>query len=47
MWRRPEPPLDRQTIDDIIRKLMDIDTKLEAILEYLGLVDDEEEEDDS
>lgn len=47
MWRRPEPPLDRQTVDDIIGKLMDIDAKLDEILEYLGLIDDDEEEDDA
>jgi hypothetical protein len=45
VWRRPGPPLDRETLDDLIRKLMAIDTKLNAILEYLGLTDDEEEDD--
>jgi hypothetical protein len=48
VWRRrPEVPLDRETVDDIIRKLMDIDWKLDVIMEYLGLTDDEEEEDDA
>lgn len=46
-WRRPEPPLDRETVDDIIGKLMDIDWKLDRIIEYLGLGDDGEEEDDA
>jgi hypothetical protein len=48
VWRRrPEVPLDRETVDDTIRKLMDIDWKLDVIMEYLGLTDDEEEEDDA
>jgi hypothetical protein len=46
-WRRPEPVLDRETVDGIIRKLMEIDTKLDEILDHLGLVDDEEEDDDA
>jgi hypothetical protein len=40
-------PSGSETVDDIIRKLMDIDGKLDVIIEYLGLTDDEEEEDDS
>jgi len=48
VWRRPEPPLDRETIDGIIRMLMEIHADLELVVEYLGLrEDDEEEEDDS
>jgi hypothetical protein len=47
VWRRPEPALDRETVDGIIRKLMEIDTKLEEILIHLGLLDDEEDGDDS
>jgi hypothetical protein len=47
VWRRPDPPLARETVDDIIRKLMEIDAKLDTIMEYLGLADDEEEEDDA
>ena len=46
MWRRPEPVLDRETVDGIIRKLMVIDVKLEVIIEHFGLSDDHEEEDD-
>jgi hypothetical protein len=46
-WRRPEPALDRETVDGIIRKLMEIDTKLEEILIHFGLLDDEEDVDDS
>jgi uncharacterized protein YxjI len=42
--RRDEPPLDRDTVDGIIRKLMEIDQKLNRILEELN-IDDEEEED--
>jgi hypothetical protein len=44
VWRRDEPPLDRDTVDGIIRKLMEIDQKLTRILEELN-IDDEEEED--
>jgi len=44
--RREEPALDRETVDGIIRKLMDIDAKLARVLIKLE-VDDEEEEDDS
>jgi hypothetical protein len=40
-----EPPLDRQTVDDIIRLLMRIDAHLEALLEESE--DDDEEETDS
>lgn len=32
------------TVDGIIRKLMDIDVKLELIVEHFGLSDDDEEE---
>jgi hypothetical protein len=46
VWRRPEPALDRETEDGIIRKLMDIDAKLRRVLIALE-VDDEEEENDS
>jgi hypothetical protein len=47
VWRRPEPVLDRETVDGIIRKLMEIDTKLDEILIQLGLMDDEEDDDDA
>lgn len=43
MWRRREQPLDRQTVDGIIRKLMAIDAKLERILGALGLEEDDGE----
>jgi hypothetical protein len=46
VWRRREPALDRETVDGIIMKLMDIDTKLTRVLIALE-VDDEEEEDDA
>ena len=46
MWRRSESALDRETVDGIILKLMDIDAKLARVLVALE-VDDEEEEDDS
>jgi hypothetical protein len=46
VWRRREPGLDRETVDGIIRKLMDIDAKLQRVLIALE-VDDEEEEDDT
>jgi hypothetical protein len=45
-WRRPEPVLDRETVDGIIKKLMAIDAKLDQIRETLD-IDDEEEEDDA
>jgi hypothetical protein len=47
VWRRPEPVLDRETLNGIIRKLMEIDTKLDEILAHLGLMDDEEGGDDA
>jgi len=45
VWRRPDSPLDRETVDDIVRKLMGIDSKLDTIMEYLGLADHEEGDD--
>jgi hypothetical protein len=33
MWRREEPVLDRETLDGIIRMLMDINAKLERLVE--------------
>jgi len=47
VWRRPEPVLDRETLDGIIRKLMEMDTKLDEILIHLGVIDDEEDDDDA
>jgi hypothetical protein len=44
-WRR-EPALDRETVDGIIRKLMDIDAKLERVLRHLEEDDDEDAEED-
>jgi hypothetical protein len=34
VWRRrdPEPPLDRETVDGIIRMLMEINAKLDLLL---------------
>jgi hypothetical protein len=35
MWRRREtepPPLDRRTVDDMIRMLMEINAKLDLLL---------------
>jgi hypothetical protein len=41
VWRRSEEPaLDRQTVDDIIRMLMEINSKLDLLVEL-------EEEDDA
>jgi hypothetical protein len=45
VWRRKESPLDRETVDGIIRKLMEIDAKLDRLLEYQE--DDDAEEDES
>jgi hypothetical protein len=38
-----EPPLDRQTVDAIIRLLMRIDARVEELLDLFGKDDDEEE----
>ena len=48
VWRskRPEPALDRETVDGIIRKLMDMDAKLDRILDRLEEEDDEAQEDE-
>jgi hypothetical protein len=35
VWRRPEPPLDRETVDGIIRMLMSIDAKLDRLLDAI------------
>jgi hypothetical protein len=32
VWRREEPVIDRETVDGIIRMLMDINAKLERLL---------------
>jgi hypothetical protein len=45
MWPRREPALDRETVDGIIRKLMEIDSKLNRILRRLDI--DEQEADDA
>jgi len=46
VWRRPEPILDRETVDGIIRMLMEIHADLELIVEHLGLNDEDAEEED-
>ena len=43
MWRR-EAPLDRETVDGIIRMLMQIDAKIDLLL---GHEDDDASEDES
>jgi hypothetical protein len=45
MWPKREPALDRETVDGIIRKLMEIDSKLNRILRRLDI--DEQEADDA
>jgi hypothetical protein len=46
MWRRrPEPALDRETVDGIIRKLMEIDAKLALLLEHFGIQGKENDDD--
>jgi hypothetical protein len=45
VWRRPEPVLDRETLNGIIRKLMSIDTKVARLVEELLETDGEEEAD--
>jgi hypothetical protein len=47
VWRRPERVLDRETVDGIIRKLMEIGVKLAVILEHFGLSDEEADDDDA
>ena len=47
MWRRPEPPLDRETVNGIIMKLMDIDEKLIRVLTHLQEDEGDAEEDES
>jgi hypothetical protein len=44
-WRRPEPILDRETVDGIT-KLMEIDAKPDDVLDRLELIGDDEEDDD-
>jgi hypothetical protein len=46
VWRRTEPGLDRETVDNIIRKLMSIDDKLTRLVDEL-LEDDGEEKADT
>jgi hypothetical protein len=45
MWPRRESALDRETVDGIISKLMEIDSKLNRILRRLDI--DEQEADDA
>ena len=45
-WRRPDPVLDAETLNDPIRILMCIEAKLEDVLELSREDDDEEEEAD-
>jgi hypothetical protein len=45
VWRREEPPLDRETVDGIIRMLMAMDAKLDRLLEERE--DDDGPEDES
>jgi hypothetical protein len=40
-----EPPLDRQTVDDMIRLLMRIDARVAALLALYGEDDEEDEAD--
>jgi hypothetical protein len=40
-----EPPLDRQTVDDMIRLLMRIDAGVQELLAIFGEGDDEDETD--
>jgi hypothetical protein len=43
VWRRPEPVLDRETVNGIIRKLMSIDENVLRIVdELIGGEDGEE-----
>jgi hypothetical protein len=45
VWRKlPEPPLDRETVDGIIRLLMAIDAKLDLLLDGEDGYAEEEDE---
>jgi len=46
VWRRPEPVLDRETVDGIIRMLLEIHADLELVVEHLGPSDDDDEDED-
>jgi hypothetical protein len=47
VWRaRPEPILDRETVNGIIEMLMELDAKLELLVDHFGLRADEEDEND-
>jgi hypothetical protein len=46
VWRGPDPALDRETVDGIIRKLKSMDEKLVRLVREL-LEDDGETEADS
>jgi hypothetical protein len=43
VWRRPQPVLDRETVNGIIQKLMSIDAGVKELIEEL-IGDDGEEE---
>jgi hypothetical protein len=42
-WRRPEPILDRETVDGVTKL---IDAKLDDVLDHLELIGDDDEDDD-
>jgi hypothetical protein len=43
VWRRQEPPLDRETVDGIIRTLMAINAKLDRLVGWEEENDSEED----
>lgn len=45
VWRKPEPVLDRETLDGMIRKLMSIEAKVDYLIEELIGPGGEEEAD--
>jgi len=46
-WRRrPEPVLDRETVDGAVRRLMGIDVELDLLVVHLGLRDGEGQEEE-
>jgi hypothetical protein len=46
VWKRGEPPLDRETVNALIERIMRIDAKLDEVLALLREDEDGEEEEE-